>query len=142
MTHPTVNIRLPPELHRRLAALATEGILGKTIEEVVIHLLRNALHRDWGPRPTPQEKQRPPDQRLSFDSASREKEPTPGHGNAPRKRLLRLPEVSHLVGLSKSTIYGMIQRGTFPPPKRLGERSVAWLQSEVESWITGKDDGH
>ena len=58
MTHQTVNIRLPPELHRRLASLVAEGILGKTVEEVVIHLTRNALHRDWVPRPGPLEKPR------------------------------------------------------------------------------------
>lgn len=55
MTHQTLIIKIPPELHRRLAALATEGILGRTLEEVVIHLTRNALHRDWVLRPAPAE---------------------------------------------------------------------------------------
>ena len=59
MTHQTVIIRLPPEIHQRLAALTAEGILGRTLEEVIIHLTRNALHRDWVLRPETPERQRP-----------------------------------------------------------------------------------
>jgi hypothetical protein len=43
VTNQSVNIRLPAELHRRLAALAAEGIFGKPVEKVVVHLTRNAL---------------------------------------------------------------------------------------------------
>ena len=139
MTNQTVNIRLPPELHRRLAALAAEGILGRALEEVVIHLTRNALHRDWVPRPEAPEKPTPSTPRAGLHSAPRRTDTTPDLGYPPGKRLLRLPEVAHLVGLSRSTIYGMVHLGTFPAPKRLGGRSVAWLQSDVESWIDTKD---
>lgn len=139
MTHQTVNIRLPPELHQRLAALAAEGILGRTLEEVVIHLTRNALHRDWVPRPETPEKPRMSNSRAGVDSAPRRTDPMQDPGHPPGKRLIRLPEVAHLIGLSRSTIYGMVQVGTFPAPKRLGGRSVAWLQSDVESWIDAKD---
>lgn len=139
MTHRTVNVRLPAKLHRRLDALVAEGILGRTIEEIVIHLTRHALHREWVPRPVSPEKPRPLDQRAGLESGPSRKDPTPGTGYPLGKRLVRLPEVSHVVGLSRSTIYGMVHRGTFPAPKKLGGRSVAWLQSEIESWITAKD---
>jgi len=135
VTHQTVTIKIPPELHRRLAALATEGILGRTLEEVVIHLTRNALHRDWVPRPTSPEKRIAPDSRAGLDRDAKRTDPMPDHGYPPGQRMLRLPEVAQTVGLSKSTIYAMVHTGTFPAPKRLGARSVAWLQSEVALWV-------
>ncbi len=49
--------------------------------------------------------------------------------------LLRLPEVLALVGVSRSTLYAMVQRGEFPPPVRIGVRAVAWRAHEVYSWV-------
>jgi prophage regulatory protein len=122
-----------------LAALAAEGILGRTLEEVVIHLTRNALHRDWVPRPETPEKARTSNARADIDCNPRMTGPTSDQGYPAGKRLFRLPEVAHLIGLSKSTIYGMVNLGTFPAPKRLGGRSVAWLQSDVVSWIDARN---
>jgi len=50
-------------------------------------------------------------------------------------RFIRLPEVKVRVGLSRSTIYNRIAAKTFPPPIRLGEKSVAWLESSIDAWI-------
>lgn len=57
--------------------------------------------------------------------------------NAPERqhRLLRLPEVLSRVGLSKSTIYARVAAGSFPASVRLGEKSVAWIEADVEAWI-------
>lgn len=70
MTHRTVNVRLPAELHRGLDALVAEGILGMTIEEVVIHLTRNALHHQWAPERRPQEMPRPLNWRAGSDGST------------------------------------------------------------------------
>ncbi|GDX74732.1 hypothetical protein LBMAG40_13890 [Cyanobium sp.] len=53
-------------------------------------------------------------------------------------RLLRLPEVIHLVGLSRTTIYNLIASGEFPRQIVIGPRAVAWYQQELEAWITSK----
>ncbi len=50
-------------------------------------------------------------------------------------RLLNLPAVTEKVGLKKSAIYARIKRGTFPQPVRLGTRSIAFVEAEVEQWI-------
>jgi len=50
-------------------------------------------------------------------------------------KLLRLPEVMNMTGLSRSSLYRRIQAGTFPRPVSLGGRSVAWVDEEVCSWI-------
>jgi prophage regulatory protein len=49
--------------------------------------------------------------------------------------ILRRRAVEASVGLSRSTIYLRISKGTFPKPVSLGGRSVGWLQAEIDAWI-------
>lgn len=57
---------------------------------------------------------------------------------AQHERFLRLPEVMHLCGLSRSTIYDLISRNAFPQQVSLGGKNVAWVQSEVSAWMAGR----
>lgn len=41
-------------------------------------------------------------------------------------------------GLGRSTIYNYIADKTFPKPVKLGKRSVAWVESEVQDWILAR----
>ena len=50
-------------------------------------------------------------------------------------RLLRRPEVEKLTGLSRSSIYVMMERGEFPRPRRIGQRAVAWDEAALERWL-------
>ena len=52
--------------------------------------------------------------------------------------LIRLPQVKHLVPLSRSSIYAAVKDKTFPSPVRIGVRAVAWRQSEVEDWLAAR----
>ena len=52
-------------------------------------------------------------------------------------RLLKRPEVETITGLSRASIYARMDRGEFPRPMRLGPRSVAWRDSDVQEWIAG-----
>ena len=54
---------------------------------------------------------------------------------ADHRRLLRLAEVKHHVGLGRSAIYEQIKRGVFPAPVHLGARAVGWASDEIASWI-------
>ncbi|EAW5145012.1 TPA: helix-turn-helix transcriptional regulator [Salmonella enterica subsp. enterica serovar Bovismorbificans] len=54
------------------------------------------------------------------------------------ERFLRLPEVMHLCGLSRSTIYDLISRDEFPRQIPLGGKNVAWAQSEVSAWMADR----
>lgn len=51
-------------------------------------------------------------------------------------RLLRLPEVTKITGLSPSTIWRREQKGYFPRRRHISIRAVAWLMSEIEVWMT------
>lgn len=53
----------------------------------------------------------------------------------PRDRFIRLPEVENLVGCKKSTIYTMLEKGTFPQPVRHSARMVVWPESAVLQWV-------
>jgi len=54
------------------------------------------------------------------------------------ERLLRLPDVKDRVGLARSTIYLRVSNGTFPSPIKLGEHTVAWMESEITAWIDAR----
>jgi len=51
-------------------------------------------------------------------------------------KLLRLPQVKSITGLSKSSIYARISEGTFPKQIPLGPRLVVWVESDIQKWIT------
>ena len=51
------------------------------------------------------------------------------------ERFLRLKEVINRTGLSRSTIYLRMKKGTFPKQVNLGPRTVGWLESEIDAWI-------
>ncbi|WP_449545979.1 helix-turn-helix transcriptional regulator [Lelliottia amnigena] len=55
--------------------------------------------------------------------------------DAVQERFIRLPEVMHLCGLSRSTIYDLISREAFPKQISLGGKNVAWAQSEITAWM-------
>ena len=50
-------------------------------------------------------------------------------------RLLRRPDVERLTGLSRSGVYMLMAKGTFPKPVSLGPKSVAWIENEIRQWI-------
>lgn len=49
--------------------------------------------------------------------------------------IIRLPEVSRMIGLSRASIYRMVKQRTFPASVPLGESAVGWLRAEVVGWI-------
>lgn len=55
--------------------------------------------------------------------------------NTVHERFLRLPEVLHLCGLSRSSVYDLISREAFPKQISLGGKNVAWAQSEITVWM-------
>ena len=66
-----------------------------------------------------QSRLQPPELRPSLQAAS----------------LLRIAEVSAVVGLCGSTIYALAAVGSFPRPIRLSYRCSRWRASEVLTWL-------
>lgn len=57
---------------------------------------------------------------------------------APRERFLRRPEVEHLTGLSRSSLYRLIEAKEFPPSIKLSKCAAAWPLSSIEAWIASR----
>lgn len=51
-------------------------------------------------------------------------------------RVIRLKEVIHRTGLGRSTIYRWMGEGKFPKAVKLGGHSVAWVEQEIDRWLT------
>jgi prophage regulatory protein len=53
------------------------------------------------------------------------------------QQFLRIPDVTRKTGLSRATIYLRMSQGRFPKPIPLGSsHAVAWLDADIEQWIT------
>jgi prophage regulatory protein len=56
----------------------------------------------------------------------------------PHERLIRKPELREMIGLSDTTVWRLEKSGGFPKRIQIGGSSVAWLLTEVLSWIERK----
>ena len=56
------------------------------------------------------------------------------------QKFIRLPEVINRTGYQRSNIYLLMSQGQFPKSVSIGGRAVAWLESEVDSWIQERVD--
>lgn len=53
-------------------------------------------------------------------------------------KFMRRPEVQATTGLSRSSIYALMAKGSFPRPVRLSARSVGWIHGEIQQWLKNK----
>ena len=54
------------------------------------------------------------------------------------ERMMRLPEVLQVTGLSAATLWRWVKSGDFPAPVKLGglaTRSIGWRYGEVQEWF-------
>jgi prophage regulatory protein len=55
--------------------------------------------------------------------------------------IYRLPEVSKITGLSRSSIYLYVSRGDLPNPIKLGgnqSRAIGWPSNEIDAWLASR----
>jgi len=57
-----------------------------------------------------------------------------------RERHLRIPEIVHRTGMSRTTIYDRINEGKFPKQIPLGSNLVVWLESDIQNWLQQQVD--
>lgn len=48
---------------------------------------------------------------------------------------IRFSEIKKLIGISRSTIWRLEQKGKFPKRHKISPIEIAWLSNEVEDWI-------
>lgn len=55
------------------------------------------------------------------------------------RKILRLRDVEAVTGLSKSSVYQMMQDGTFPRAVKLTAKAVGWFEDEIEAWLSSRE---
>ncbi|WP_109728456.1 AlpA family phage regulatory protein [Edwardsiella tarda] len=60
-------------------------------------------------------------------------------------RILRMPELTMILGISRSSIYEKLNPRSkyydadFPKPVRLGSASVGWRSTAIDEWISSRN---
>ena len=55
-------------------------------------------------------------------------------------RFIRVSELEKILGLSKSTIYRLEKSGDLPRKRYVTEKTVAWVESEIDEWIVSRSE--
>lgn len=50
-------------------------------------------------------------------------------------QILRVNDVTELLGVDRSTLWRWEKSGHFPRRRRLGPRTVGWPKAEVDEWV-------
>lgn len=53
-------------------------------------------------------------------------------------KLIRIDQVKEITGLSRSTLYEMMNKGLFPQSISIGSRAIAWTDSSIQEWIESR----
>ena len=56
-------------------------------------------------------------------------------------QFIRPRRVLEMIGVSRTTLWRMVQAGTFPRPVRITERNRGYLLEAVEAWMKARMDG-
>jgi prophage regulatory protein len=54
------------------------------------------------------------------------------------ERVLSVPEVCELVGISRATLQRWERTGHFPARRQLGPQRIGWLLSEYNAWLESR----
>ena len=54
------------------------------------------------------------------------------------ERFLRWPEVRQRTGICRSHAHSLAAKGQFPKPIKLGSRASAWVESQIDQWVTDR----
>lgn len=49
--------------------------------------------------------------------------------------ILRRTKVQDLTGLSRSSIYAGMAKGTFPQAVKISTRAVGWFETDITDWL-------
>jgi len=51
------------------------------------------------------------------------------------KMILRMKDVCSELGVSRASIYRLLQSGSFPKPLKLGKRAIGWERDHIQQWV-------
>ena len=54
------------------------------------------------------------------------------------KMILRMKEVCSELGVSRASVYRLLQSGSFPKPLKLGKRAIGWERDHIQQWVKSR----
>lgn len=54
-------------------------------------------------------------------------------------RFIKMPKVLELTQIGRTTLWRLVKNGKFPKPVHIGPNSVAWRESDYESWAVNPE---
>ena len=75
---------------------------------------------------------------------SSETQTTPDANRRAQVMVLRLPQVTKRIGLSRSAIYARLDKTantydrTFPRPISLGTKTIGFVEAEIDAWLESR----
>ena len=54
--------------------------------------------------------------------------------------ILRIKDVCTALGLSRSTVYRLVEDGDFPAPIKLSRRAVGWNEAQIHYWVNTRNN--
>ena len=58
-----------------------------------------------------------------------------------QQKILRVADAVQKTGLSRSTIYRLLEAEDFPSPIRLSKRAIGWTEAQLNEWIADRISG-
>ena len=49
--------------------------------------------------------------------------------------ILRMKDVCSELGVSRASVYRLLQSGGFPKPLKLGKRAIGWERYHIQQWL-------
>ena len=59
--------------------------------------------------------------------------------NLNQDRFVRMHEMNHIIGVSKSTIHRLIKKRDFPKRFRISEGSVGCFEADIRDWMRQRE---
>lgn len=59
-----------------------------------------------------------------------------------QQKILRIADTVKKTGLSRSTIYRLLEAEDFPSPIRLSKRAIGWTEAQLNEWIASRQQSH
>ena len=47
----------------------------------------------------------------------------------------RIKDVCSELGISRASVYRLLQSGGFPKPLKLGKRAIGWERDHIQQWV-------
>lgn len=54
-------------------------------------------------------------------------------------RFIKIPKVLELTQIGRTTLWRLVKNGKFPKPIHIGPNSIAWRESDYESWAANPE---